>query len=170
METWISETIYTLITFSAFAITIFVLKGIIGGKLKGLGGYQKLANIFYGVAFLIFLLVLLHVWGILPLLVSFAATLGIIGIIFGFAIMEVWLSNVVAGVSLVFDKLLTVGQKIKIDGTKGKIIQMSLTSTKLLTEDGKLMVIPNKSFRERPYQILKISHNKKQARRRGFRK
>jgi small-conductance mechanosensitive channel len=130
-------------------------------KLKRLRGYQKLANIFYGVTFLVFFLSLLHIWGILSLLVSFAAALGIIGVMFGFAIIHVWLANAIAGVSLIFDKLIEVGSRIKIDGTQGKIIQISLTSTKLATDDGKLMIIPNKSFRDRPYLIIKSPQSQK---------
>ena len=161
MEAWISNTIYTLIALFTFTIVIYVLRGIIRVKLKRLRGYQKLANIFYGTAFLIFCLSLLHISGVLSLLISFAAALGIVGVIFGFAIMNVWLSNAIAGVSLIFDKLIEVGCRIKIDGTKGKIIQISLTSTKLVTDDGKLMIIPNKSFRERPYLIIKTPRSQK---------
>lgn len=161
MELWISHTVYSLIAFFTFAIAIYILRGIARAKLKRLRGYQKLANIFYGIAFLIFCLSLLHIWGVLSLIISFAAALGIVGVIFGFSIMEVWLSNAIAGVILIFDKLIEVGCRIKIDGTKGKIIQISLTSTKLVTDDGKLMIIPNKSFRERPYLIIKTPRSQK---------
>ncbi len=161
MEVWLSRVVYTLTAFFIFAIVIYVLHRIITGKLKRLRGYQKLADIFYGVIFLIFCLCLLYIWGILGLLVSLAATLGIIGVIFGFAIMNVWLSNAIAGVSLIFDKLISVGSRIKIDGEKGRVTQISLTSTKLITDDGKLLVIPNKSFRDRPYLILEIPQKKK---------
>lgn len=166
MEVWIANIIHTLIAFFTFAIAIYVLHEIIKGKLKRLRGYQKLANIFYGITFLIFCLSLLYIWGVLSLIVSLAATLGIIGVIFGFAFMNIWLSNAIAGVSLIFDKLIAVGSRIKIDGTKGKIIQISLTSTKLATDDGKLMIIPNKSFRERPYLILEYPRNQETKARR----
>jgi small-conductance mechanosensitive channel len=161
LEAWISNTIYTLIALVAFTVTIYALRVIVRAKLERLRGYQKLASIFYGIVFLVFCLSLLHIWGVLSLLISFAATLGIIGVIFGFAIMNVWLSNALAGVSLIFDKLIEVGCRIKIDGTKGKIIQISLTSTKMITDDGKLMIIPNKSFRDRPYLIIKTPRSQK---------
>lgn len=150
----------------ALVVIIYVIHTAVRIKLKRLMEYGKLINIFYGIAILIFCLVLLHIWGVLPLIITLVGALGLIGIIFGFAIMEVWLSNVVAGVSIAFDKLLMVGCKIKIDGTKGEITQISLTSTKLRTDDGKLMVIPNKSFRERPYLIIETSRKRKPARRR----
>jgi len=161
LEVWISNIVYTLVALSTFVIVIYFLRGVIGAKLKRLRGYQKLANIFYGIVFLIFCLSLLHIWGVLSLLISFAAALGIVGVIFGFSIMEVWLSNAIAGVILIFDKLIEVGCRIKIEGTNGRIIQISLTSTKLVTDDGKLLIVPNKSFRERPYLIIKSPQNQK---------
>jgi small conductance mechanosensitive channel len=139
-----------LIALFAFAVVIYVFRGIVRAKLKRLRGYQKLANVFCGVAFLVFCLSLLNIWGVLSWLISFTAALGIIGVMFGFAIIHVWLANAIAGVGLIFDKLIEVGSRIKIEGTKGKIIQISLTSTKMVTDDGKLMIIPNKSFRDRP--------------------
>lgn len=166
LEVWVSRITYTLIAFFAFIVVIYVLRGIVRAKLKRLMEYQKLANIFYGVAFLVFCLVLLNIWGILSEIISFAAALGIIGIIFGFAIMDVWLSNAIAGVGLIFDKSIEVGSRIKIDGTKGKITQISLTSTKLVTGDGKLLIIPNKSFRNRPYLVIKAPPSKKPKARR----
>jgi len=161
LEIWVNNSINTLIALFAFIATIYILRAIIAGKLKRLRGYQKLANIFYGIVFLLFCLSLLYIWGVLSLIVSLAAALGIIGVIFGFAFMTVWLSNAIAGVSLIFDKQVQVGIRIKIDGTKGRIVQISLTSTKMVTDDGKLMIIPNKSFRERPYLILGTPRSQK---------
>lgn len=167
MEVWISNIIYTLITLFAFAIAIYALHIIIRAELRRLRGYQKLLNIIYGIAFLILGLFILNIWGILSLLISFAAALGIMGVMFGFAIIHVWLANALAGVSLIFDKLVQVGARIKIDGTKGEIIQITLTSTRLATDDGKLLIIPNKSFRDRPYMILEFPRFKEpEARRR----
>lgn len=166
LEVWISNVIYTLITLFAFAIAIYALRRIIRGELKRLRGYQKLLNIIYGIAFLILGLFILNIWGVLSLLISFAAALGIMGVMFGFAIIHVWLANALAGVSLIFDKLVQVGARIKIDGTKGEIIQITLTSTRLATDDGKLLIIPNKSFRDRPYLILEFPRGEERKARR----
>jgi small conductance mechanosensitive channel len=155
LEVWISNIVYTLMALFTFIIALYILRIIIRFKLKKLRGYQKLANIFYGMAFLVLCLGLLHIWGILSLLISFAAALGIIGVMFGFAIIHVWLSNAIAGVSLLFDKFIVVGSRIEIGGKKGRITQITLTSTKMVTDDGKLMIIPNVSFRDRPYLIIK---------------
>lgn len=174
MEAWISSITYTLITLFAFAIAIYVLHRVIKAELRRLRGYQKLLNIIYGIALLILGLFILNIWGVLSLLISFAAALGILGVMFGFAIIHVWLANAIAGVSLLFDRLVRVGTRIKIDGTEGEIIQITLTSTRLATDDGKLLVIPNKSFRDRPYLIIEFPRGiiefprdeKRQARRR----
>lgn len=166
LEAWINNVIYTLITLFAFAIALYVLRRIIRAELRRLRGYQKLLNIIYGIAFLILGLFILNIWGVLSLLISFAAALGIMGVMFGFAIIHVWLANALAGVSLIFDKLVQVGTRIKIDSTKGEIIQITLTSTRLATDDGKLLVIPNKSFRDRPYLILEFPRGEERKARR----
>ncbi|HID60969.1 MAG TPA: mechanosensitive ion channel [Hadesarchaea archaeon] len=160
MEVW-NNIVYILVTFAAFVVTILTLRGIIRGKLRRLGGYQKLANIFYGITSLIFTLVILYILGILSLIVSIAAALGIIGVIFGFAFITAWLANAIAGVSLVFDKIIEVGARIEIDGVEGVVTQISLTSTKVLTNDKKLLIIPNSSFRTHPYLIVKESRKTK---------
>lgn len=165
LEISIDNLIYTIIALSTFVVVISILRGIIRGKLKRLRGYQKLANIFYGITFLVFCLGLLYIWGVLSLIISLAAALGIIGVIFGFAFITVWLANAIAGVSLVFDRLIQVGSRIKIEGTQGRIVQMSLTSTRLLTDDGKLLIIPNSSFRTRPYLIINTPRKPETSRR-----
>ncbi len=150
-----------------FIGAILVLRAIIKGKLKRLSGYQKLANILYGITFLVFVLVVMYILGILSLIVSVAAALGIIGVIFGFAFITAWLANAIAGVSLVFDREIEVGKRIEIDGKRGEVTQISLTSTKVLTDNGKLLIIPNSSFRTRPYLIIGDKSRRTTTRPRG---
>ena len=75
LETWINNVIYTLIILFVFAIALYVLRRIIRAELRRLRGYQKLLNIIYGIAFLILGLFILNIWGVLSLLISFAAVI-----------------------------------------------------------------------------------------------
>ena len=73
----------------------------------------------------------------------FLASLGIMGIVLGFALQNS-LSNVFGGISLILDKNFKVGDTVKLSsGELGKIMDVGLRSTKMRTFDNELLVIPN---------------------------
>lgn len=87
------------------------------------------------------LLFILPVWGIQigPLL----ASLGIAGVAVAFALQSS-LANIFGGMSLILDKSIKVGDKIKLDSdTMGLVMDIGLRSTKIQTWDGEFITIPN---------------------------
>ena len=87
------------------------------------------------------LLFIFTVWGIQigPLLTS----LGIAGVAIAFALQNT-LGNIFGGVSIILDKSVKVGDKIKLDAdTMGTVMDVGLRSTKIETWDGELITIPN---------------------------
>jgi len=99
---------------------------------------HKFSRIFISLVGLIFIL---PVWGIQigPLL----ASLGIAGIAIAFALQNT-LGNIFGGMSLIMDKSIKVGDKIRLDNdTMGTVMDVGLRSTKILTWDGELVTIPN---------------------------
>ena len=66
----------------------------------------------------------------------------IIGLAIGFAAQET-LSNFIAGVVIFWDKPFTAGDWIEIDGTFGQVQRVTFRSTRLLTLDGEVIVLPN---------------------------
>ena len=87
------------------------------------------------------LLFIFTVWGIQigPLLTS----LGIAGVAIAFALQNT-LGNIFGGVSIILDKSVKVGDKIKLDAdTMGTVMDVGLRSTKIQTWDGELITIPN---------------------------
>lgn len=100
--------------------------------------FHRFSRIFISIVGLLFIL---PVWGIQigPLLTS----LGIAGVAVAFALQNT-LGNIFGGVSLILDKSIKVGDKIKLDNeTMGEIIDVGLRSTKIKTWDGELITIPN---------------------------
>ncbi|MBI2647720.1 mechanosensitive ion channel family protein, partial [Candidatus Woesearchaeota archaeon] len=90
---------------------------------------------------LIGLLFILPVWGVQigPLLTS----LGIVGIAIAFALQST-LGNIFGGMSIILDKSIKVGDKIKLDNeTMGTVLDVGLRSTKIKTWDNELITIPN---------------------------
>lgn len=83
----------------------------------------------------------LKVWhvDIAPML----ASLGIAGLAIGLAIKDS-LANIFGGISLIMDRTIKVGDKIKLEsGQAGFIVDMGLRSTKMRTFDNELLTIPN---------------------------
>ncbi len=99
---------------------------------------HRFSRIFISIIGLLFIL---PVWGIQigPLL----ASLGIAGIAIAFALQNT-LGNIFGGMSLILDKSIKVGDKIKIDNeTMGTVMDVGLRSTKVKTWDNELITIPN---------------------------
>ena len=83
----------------------------------------------------------LNIWGveISPIL----ASLGIAGIAAALALQQT-LSNVFAGISIIMDKTVRVGDIVKLDtGEMGEIYSISLRSVRIKTFDNEMIIIPN---------------------------
>lgn len=122
--------------------------GVFKRKFRELVGHQLLANVLTGVLVIGLIFYLLNVWGIIQALLEMFATLGIIAVVILFAIKDIWISNLFAAISLMGDKHLNLGTEVEVGGKRGKIVEMTLTVTKIRTADGRLMIVPNRKFRE----------------------
>jgi len=80
------------------------------------------------------------------------AGIGVAGIGLGFALQGV-LSNMVAGLTIIFTKPFRVGEYIEILGVRGDVAAIELSSTTLLHADHSRVVIPNRKI------VGEILHN-----------
>jgi len=74
--------------------------------------------------------------------VSLMASLGVLGLTIGFAARDT-LSNLIAGLFIFWDRPFRAGDLVEIDGYYGKIQQITLRSTRIVTVDGKMVAFPN---------------------------
>lgn len=103
---------------------------------------------------IVVLLYILELWGveIAPLL----AGLGIAGLAVALAIQPT-LSNIFSGASMVLDSSIRVGDLVYLDqNTKGTIMKVGLRSTKILTFDNELIIIPNSKLAESSIQNVAL--------------
>ena len=103
-------------------------------------------NFFRIFAFVIALIAILSIWGVKvgPLL----ASLGIAGIAVAFALQST-LGNIFGGISIILDKSVRIGDKIKIENNiMGTVLHIGLRSTKVLTFDNELVTIPSGKLAE----------------------
>ena len=80
------------------------------------------------------------------------AGIGVAGIGVGFALQGV-LSNLVAGLTIIFTKPFRVGEYVEIVGVRGDVLSIDLSSTTLLHADRSRVVIPNRKI------VGEILHN-----------
>ena len=121
---------------------------LIARKLAGLVGYRALAHLCSALVLAGGVLYLLYVWEFFPVLLSVLAALGLIGAVLVFTFKDIWITNAFAGISLIGDRSIDVGVEVEMAGKRGRIEEISLTTTKVRLGDGRLMVVPNKKFRE----------------------
>lgn len=76
---------------------------------------------------------------------AFVAGLGISGLAFALAAQDT-LSNLIAGVTLLFDRPFEVGDRIKSNGIDGIVTDISFRTTRLKTLNQEYVTIPNKEI------------------------
>jgi len=151
---WLNEN-YTLILFKFVSVVLIlfffkILAGILSrlvdraGTTSQLQQSQLLKNFLSGVTsktiMLIGIVVALSQLGIEigPLL----AGMGVMGFVVGFALQDS-LSNFASGMMILVYRPYDIGDFVEVAGISGKVNQMNLVSTTILTFDHQRMVIPN---------------------------
>lgn len=69
-------------------------------------------------------------------------SLGIVGLTVGFAAKDA-LSNLISGVLIFLDRPFVIDDLVEIDGRYGRVHRITLRSTRIITNDGKMLAVPN---------------------------
>ncbi len=131
-----------------FIATSFALKWIFklltrkmesDDKLKFVSIYQFIKYVIY----MAVILLTMSAAGIdITILITASAAL-FIGL--GLALQELF-QDVIGGIFIIVDKSLSVGDIIQVDGKVGKVFEIKLRTTRALTRDDKVIIIPNHKF------------------------
>ena len=73
------------------------------------------------------------------------ASLALVSLILGIAMKET-ISNIANSFLLSIDRPFEVGDRVEIEGNMGTVVSIGVLSTKLLTRDEKLVIIPNNTI------------------------
>jgi small conductance mechanosensitive channel len=73
---------------------------------------------------------------------SVVASLGIAGLTIGFAAQDA-LSNIISGLFIFWDRPFVIGDLIEVDGFYGRVDDITMRSTRVVTSDGKMLAVPN---------------------------
>jgi small conductance mechanosensitive channel len=147
---WIVDNILPIMGRVIFAVVVFVI-GFLLNKIvmniisKGIDKLDKTLHTFMLTVIKVILLTIVFVIALSMLgipMTSIIAVIGSAGIAIGLA-MKDSLSNVAAGVLVLYGKIFKVGDYVEIGGTGGIVVEIGIAYTKLSTIDGKDTYIPN---------------------------
>ena len=148
-----SETIHitvaTLLTIIlAIIIVTYLLKIVHRLVIKKLpeGDKNKFVSIFSFLKYLFYILVIitiLHTSGVnLTVLLTASAAL-FVGL--GFALQYLF-QDIISGILIIMDQSIHVGDIIEVEGKVGRVFEIRLRSTRAITRDDKVIIIPNHVF------------------------
>ena len=154
LETWAEKLINIApkLIIATAILVIAVLVSRIGGKLaekifnkfsKNIAVNRLLGSLVGVFIVLIGILIGLNVLGFSTALTSILAGAGIAGIAIGFAFQEL-AANLIAGITVAFQKPFNVGDLIKVQDYFGTVQRINLRMTEIKTLGGKIVYIPNK--------------------------
>ncbi|MGB0788321.1 MAG: mechanosensitive ion channel family protein [Marinirhabdus sp.] len=148
-ENRVDFTIGTLIVLVlAFIAASFLLKWVRMLFTRKMEESDKLkfVSIFKFIKYVTYIIVVFAVLSltginVTPVLAASAALL--VGV--GLALQELF-QDIIGGIFIILDKSLLVGDIIEIEGRVGRVIDIKLRTTRALTRDDKIIVIPNHKF------------------------
>lgn len=137
-----------LLVLVSFFVAGLILKGIrkISTRNMDETDRHKFVSVFKFIKYITYIIVVFVVLSlagvnVTPFLAASAALL--VGL--GLALQELF-QDIIGGILIIVDKSLLVGDVIEIDGKVGRVIDIKLRTTRALTRDDKVIVIPNHKF------------------------
>ena len=92
----------------------------------------------------------LEIMGFSGFFIKFLGSLGVAGVIAGVALKDL-VSSIFSGMLVSVDKAFKIGDYVTIGGNSGTVQDIGLLTTKLITDDGKKVYIPNQVIFNSPF-------------------
>jgi small-conductance mechanosensitive channel len=132
----------------SFIVANFILKSVrkISTRNMDETDQLKFVSVFKFIKYITYIVVVFSVLSVVginitPFLAASAALL--VGL--GLALQELF-QDIIGGILIMVDKSLLVGDIIEVDGKVGRIIDVKLRTTRAITRDDKIIIIPNHKF------------------------
>ncbi len=135
--------------FSSFLtkITIKLLKKYLPNKADTVSSFVG------GIRFVILLIgtfISLEIMGLSGFLWKFIGSLGVAGVVAGVALKDL-VSSIFSGMLIGIDKAFKVGDYITIGNYSGNVQEIGFLTTKIITDDGRKVYIPNQTIFSGPF-------------------
>lgn len=137
-----------LLVVLAFVMASFLLKWIrvLFTRKMDAQDKNKFISVFKFIKYITYIVVVFMVLSasginVTPFLAASAALL--VGL--GLALQELF-QDVIGGIFIILDKSLLVGDIVEVDGKVGRVFDIKLRTTRAITRDDKIIIIPNHKF------------------------
>ena len=84
--------------------------------------------------------------GLVEILLGSLAAIGATGLVLGLGLVP-WVSDVYSGLALMLNPHIKIGTEVEIAGKKGRIVLITLTTTRIAGDDC-IIIVPNRKFRD----------------------
>ena len=145
----ISIIIYTLVLIIVKRIVSATIKKVVAGKQKrnsldvNLVHITKLIDNITNILFwLFFIVIVLDATGLNSIFGALIATAGISTLVIVLAAQTTF-KDIIAGISLIIENKINIGDEVDIDGTFGTVVNIGLKSTHIKREGDEIVIIPN---------------------------
>lgn len=102
----------------------------------------------------------LEIMGFSGFLWKFIGSLGVAGVIAGVALKDL-VSSIFSGMLIGIDKAFKVGDYVIIGGNSGTVSEIGFLTTKIISDDGKKVYIPNQVIFNAPFSNITASPQRK---------
>ncbi len=111
--------------------------------------YRDAVKLYYFVMSLIVIMALAvaaYRYGLVDVLVGSLTALGAMGLVLGLGLVP-WLSDVYSGLALMLNPHIKIGTEVEVAGKRGRIVLITLTTTRIAGDDC-IIIVPNRKFRD----------------------
>ncbi|WP_287221803.1 mechanosensitive ion channel domain-containing protein [Prosthecochloris sp.] len=137
------ETLIAVSILSVFYLFWRIIKWIVGRRLEERFDKTSAAFAEAVIKFTIFAIAIISALGAAGVKTdALLGSLGVLGLTLGFALRDT-LSNIVSGILIFLDRPFTINDLVEIDGKYGRIDRITLRTTRVVTNDGKMLAVPN---------------------------
>jgi len=143
LDTWMI--ILAVLAIIAASLVLRGIKKILTRKMDDTDKlkFDSIFKFFNYIVYIIVIIMVLNATGVNVTAVLTASAAIFVGI--GFALQD-FFKDIIAGISILVDKSLLVNDIIEVDGKVGRVFEIKLRSTRAITRDDKVLVIPNHLF------------------------
>lgn len=137
--------VIVILTFIITSIVLRVIRSFITSKLME-EDKMKFISVFKFIKYFVYVVVILITLsstGVDVTILLTASAALFVGL--GLALQELF-QDVIGGIFIILDKSLLVGDIIEMDGRVARVFEIKLRTTRALTRDDKVMIIPNHKF------------------------
>ncbi len=85
-------------------------------------------------------------YGLVDILVGSLTAIGAMGLVLGLGLVP-WVSDVYSGLALMLNPYIKIGTEVEVAGKRGRIVLITLTTTRIAGDDC-VIIVPNRKFRD----------------------